>query len=121
LKGIKNASTIVAINTNGNAPIFKNCDYGIVGDVKEILPLLAKELGLEEKKPAPPMVKIKRPLPPKPEPIGKRYVCGGCGYEYVPELGDEDGDIAPGTLFEKLPEDWVCPECAESKEMFIEA
>ena len=121
LKGIKDASTIVAINTNGNAPIFKNCDYGIVGDVKEILPLLAEELGLEEKKPAPPMVKIKRPLPPKPEPIGKRYVCGGCGYEYIPELGDEDGDIAPGTLFEKLPEDWVCPECAESKEMFIEA
>ena len=121
LKGIKDASTIVAINTNGNAPIFKNCDYGIVGDVKEILPLLAEELGLEEKKPAPPMVKIKRPLPPKPEPIGKRYVCGGCGYEYVPELGDEDSDIAPGTLFEKLPEDWVCPECAESKEMFIEA
>lgn len=121
LKGIKDASTIVAINTNGNAPIFKNCDYGIVGDVKEILPLLAEELGLEEKKPAPPMVKIKRPLPPKPEPIGKRYVCGGCGYEYVPELGDEDGDIAPGTLFEKLPEDWVCPECAESKEMFIES
>ena len=58
---------------------------------------------------------------PKPEPIGPRYVCMGCGYEYVPELGDPDGDAAPGTLFEKLPEGWVCPECAEARDQFIEA
>ena len=121
LKGIKDASTIVAINTNAGTPIFKNCDYGIVGDVNEILPLLTAALDTGEKQPAPPMVKMKRPRLPKPEPIGKRYVCGGCGYEYIPELGDPDGDIAPGTLFEKLPEDWVCPECAEPKDQFIEA
>ena len=51
----------------------------------------------------------------------KSYECEPCGYIYDPEAGDPDNGIAPGTPFENLPEDWVCPECAESKEMFIEA
>ena len=121
LKGIKDASTIVAINNNGNAPIFKNCDYGIVGDVNVILPLLTAALDTGTKKPAPPMVKIKRPKMPRPEPIGPRFICSGCGYEYVPELGDPENDIPPGTQFKDLPEDWRCPECSEAKDQFEQA
>ena len=48
----------------------------------------------------------------------KKYVCGPCGYEYDPEVGDPDNGIAPGTAFEDLPEDWVCPVCGLGKDVF---
>lgn len=121
LKGIIEAGTIVAINKNPNAPIFKNCDYGIVGDVNEILPLLTEAFGTGEKKPAPPMKKVRRATPKKEKPAYKIMVCDGCGYEYDPMVGDPAADIAPGTLFENLPEDWVCPNCAEPKANFVES
>lgn len=119
LKGIKDAATIVAINNNANAPIFKNCDYGIVGDLNKVLPLIIKELGLGAKQPAPPMKKMRRAKPKKLAPAYALYVCNGCGYEYDAKRGDAAADIAPGTLFEKLPEDWICPDCGEAKERFI--
>ncbi len=48
-----------------------------------------------------------------------KYVCAICGYIYDPEMGDSEGGIAPGTAFEDLPADWVCPECGASKEEFV--
>jgi rubredoxin len=48
----------------------------------------------------------------------QKYECLACGYVYDPEVGDPDNGIEPGTAFEDLPEDWVCPECGVSKDMF---
>jgi len=47
-----------------------------------------------------------------------KYQCIVCGYIYDPAKGDPDGEIPAGTPFEKLPDDWVCPECGASKEEF---
>jgi len=47
-----------------------------------------------------------------------KYQCTVCGYIYDPELGDADGGIKPGTPFEEIPDDWVCPVCGASKDQF---
>ena len=47
-----------------------------------------------------------------------QYVCNTCNYVYNPEEGDPDGGIAPGTAFENIPDDWICPVCGVSKDMF---
>jgi len=49
----------------------------------------------------------------------KRYVCNACGWVYDPTIGDPDGGVAPGTPFESLPDDWVCPNAASGKMNFL--
>jgi rubredoxin len=48
----------------------------------------------------------------------KHYVCTVCGYTYDPEYGDPDGGIDPGTPFEEISEDWICPVCQAEKKDF---
>lgn len=47
-----------------------------------------------------------------------KYVCGVCGFVYDPKKGDADHSIPPGTAFENLPDDWVCPDCGVGKSEF---
>jgi rubredoxin len=50
----------------------------------------------------------------------KKYQCLACTYVYDPEAGDPEHGVQPGTAFEDLPEDWVCPMCGVGKDMFEE-
>ena len=50
--------------------------------------------------------------------MSQKYICIVCQYIYDPELGDPDEGIAPGTAFEDIPEDWVCPVCGVVKSEF---
>lgn len=63
------------------------------------------------------LLKTNKPLEEKTKTMQK-YVCTVCRYVYDPEKGDPDGDIVAGTTFEDIPEDWVCPICQVSKDMF---
>ena len=46
------------------------------------------------------------------------WKCTVFGYIYDPEEGDPDHGVDPGTPFEELPDEWVCPECGASKDLF---
>ena len=48
----------------------------------------------------------------------QKYRCSVCGYVYDPQKGDSDSGIEPGTPFEHLPDDWVCPVCGVGKDRF---
>lgn len=48
----------------------------------------------------------------------QKYVCDVCGYVYDPAVGDPENDVAPGTSFEDLPDDWTCPVCGVGKDQF---
>jgi len=47
-----------------------------------------------------------------------KYLCIYCAYVYDPEVGDPGSGIAPGTRFDDLPDDWVCPACGAFKDGF---
>jgi rubredoxin len=47
-----------------------------------------------------------------------RYRCLICDYVYDPEAGDPENGVAPGTAFEDLPADWVCPLCGVDQSNF---
>lgn len=55
------------------------------------------------------------------KPTAAKYQCTICGYTYDQEKGDPDGDIAPGTPFEDIPDSWTCPVCGASKDQFEKA
>jgi len=72
---------------------------------------------------------VKRGTTPKTAPVyveekkveaikAAKYECTVCGYIYDPELGDPDGGVKPGTPFEEIADDWVCPVCGASKDQF---
>jgi rubredoxin len=65
-------------------------------------------------KTAPSYIEEKKEAAPKMA----KYECTVCGYIYDPELGDPDGGIKPGTPFEEIPDDWVCPVCGARKDQF---
>lgn len=50
----------------------------------------------------------------------KTWTCMLCGYTYNPADGDPDNGVAPGTPFEQLPDEWVCPVCGAGKDQFEE-
>ena len=49
----------------------------------------------------------------------QKWRCKICGFVYDPEKGDPDSGIAPGTPFEDIPDDWVCPVCGTRKSNFV--
>ena len=48
----------------------------------------------------------------------RKYKCLVCDYIYDPSIGDPDSGIEPGTAFENLPDDWLCPLCGVGKDQF---
>ena len=48
-----------------------------------------------------------------------RFECGICWHVYDPAEGDAVWQVAPGTAFADLPEDWRCPNCDAPREKFM--
>ncbi len=110
------------------AKVIKEMDVGthtifvgeiIAGDVISEKPCMTYEYYQQVKrgttpKTAPSYIEEKKEVAPKMA----KYKCSVCGWVYDPELGDGERGIAPGTAFQKLPDDWVCPVCGAPKNNF---
>jgi rubredoxin len=48
----------------------------------------------------------------------EKWICTVCGYVYDPAQGDPANGVQPGTKFEDIPADWVCPDCGVGKDQF---
>ncbi|MEQ8803515.1 rubredoxin [Haliea sp.] len=48
----------------------------------------------------------------------RKYICLFCGYIYDESVGMPEHQIPPGTLWEDIPDDWVCPDCSSGKSDF---
>jgi rubrerythrin len=48
-----------------------------------------------------------------------KWICKKCSLIYDPAIGDIDSGVMPGTRFEDIPENWVCPICKSTKSMFV--
>ena len=48
----------------------------------------------------------------------EKYVCDVCGYIYDEANGEPENGIAPGTKWEDLPDDYICPLCGLGKDVF---
>ncbi len=48
----------------------------------------------------------------------RKWKCSVCDYIYDPVKGDPENGVKPGTAFEAISEDWVCPTCGAAKDMF---
>lgn len=49
----------------------------------------------------------------------KRYICMSCGFVYDESKGLPEGGIAPGTRWNDIPDDWICPVCGDPKSSFV--
>ncbi|NOR70412.1 MAG: rubredoxin [Methylomarinum sp.] len=48
----------------------------------------------------------------------QQYICSDCDFIYDEALGDPDSGIEPGTLWQDVPDNWICPECGVPKAQF---
>ncbi len=48
----------------------------------------------------------------------QKWRCLLCSYVYDPAVGDPENGVEPGTPFESIPDDWVCPLCGAAKDEF---